>query len=43
MTPLQRDVYRDFSTGKHNLLIVARLLEDLAFPAATLVVRYDTV
>ncbi|KAL4075936.1 hypothetical protein J3A83DRAFT_4088626 [Scleroderma citrinum] len=38
----QHDVCRSFSTGKHNLLIITRALEDLDIPVATLVVRrYD--
>ncbi|KIJ70179.1 hypothetical protein HYDPIDRAFT_78543 [Hydnomerulius pinastri MD-312] len=37
----QHDIHLGFSTGKYNLLIATKSLEDLDLPASSLVVRYD--
>ncbi|KAF8138575.1 hypothetical protein EV363DRAFT_1394017 [Boletus edulis] len=38
----QADMRRGFETGKYNLLILTKTLEDLDIPPALLVIRYDT-
>ncbi|KAG8218739.1 hypothetical protein J3R82DRAFT_4409 [Butyriboletus roseoflavus] len=37
----QADMRRSFETGKYNLLILTKTLEDLDVPPALLVIRYD--
>ncbi|KAH7887826.1 hypothetical protein F5I97DRAFT_1952052 [Phlebopus sp. FC_14] len=37
----QHEIYQNFCTGKYNLLIATRSLEDLDLPPSPLVVRYD--
>ncbi|KIJ20171.1 hypothetical protein PAXINDRAFT_126718 [Paxillus involutus ATCC 200175] len=37
----QRDVWQSFETGKYNLLVLTKSLEDLDLPPSLLVIRYN--